>query len=41
MSNVIAFKSRVDNYFGGCPLCGGRYAYLNDGPDHWLTCDKH
>ncbi len=31
----------VDDYFGGCPHCGLNDGYLNVGPNHWFTCDKH
>jgi hypothetical protein len=43
--HVVAFpkkaRLRVDNYFGGCPECGGDDGYLNVNRDHWFVCDKH
>lgn len=43
MSNVIALptKPRVENYFGGCPECGGTNGFVNVGANHWFVCDEH
>ena len=45
MGDVIQFsrkpKIKVDNYFGGCPHCGGADEYLNIASDHWFVCDTH
>ncbi len=30
-----------DQYFGGCPHCGGQDGYLNLGRNHWFFCDRH
>lgn len=30
-----------DNYFGGCPECGGNDGYLNVGRNHWYICHEH
>jgi len=30
-----------DNYFGGCPECGGTHGYLNVNRNHWFVCDDH
>jgi hypothetical protein len=31
----------TDEYFGGCPECGGSDFYFNIQRDHYCTCDKH
>ena len=31
----------TDQYFGGCPHCGGSDGYLNIGAEHWFRCDTH
>ncbi len=43
MSDVVQFKQRVttDQYFGGCPHCGGNDGYMNVGSEHWFRCDEH
>jgi hypothetical protein len=30
-----------DNYFGGCPKCGGTDGYANVGRSHWFFCREH
>jgi hypothetical protein len=30
-----------DNYFGGCPECGGSDGCINIGPNHWYYCKEH
>jgi hypothetical protein len=30
-----------DNYFGGCPECGGTNGCRSIGPVHWYYCDDH
>ncbi len=32
---------RVDDPFGGCPICGGSDLYHNVGREHWVTCETH
>jgi len=32
---------KVDNYFGGCPHCGGNDGYANVGRSHWFFCKAH
>ena len=45
MSNVVESPSEpvvtTEYYFGGCPHCGNQDGFLNDGPDHWIVCDRH
>jgi len=31
----------TDNYFGGCPNCGGNDGYVNRGKEHWFFCREH
>jgi hypothetical protein len=31
----------VDDYFGGCPVCGKTDGCLNFGRDHWYVCHAH
>lgn len=31
----------TDQYFGGCPQCGGDNGYLNVGGNHWFVCNEH
>ncbi len=40
---VLRFPMEVatDQYFGGCPHCGGSDGFLNDGSQHWFFCDRH
>jgi hypothetical protein len=33
-------KITTDNYFGGCPRCGGNDGYYNIGKGHWFVCDR-
>jgi hypothetical protein len=30
-----------ENYFGGCPKCGGNDGFANVGRSHWSFCTKH
>ena len=30
-----------ENYFGGCPFCGGTDGFLNRGRHHWFLCAEH
>ena len=30
-----------ENYFGGCPQCGGNDGFANVGRSHWGFCTKH
>jgi hypothetical protein len=30
-----------DDYFGGCPRCGGSDGYVNIGKGHWFFCATH
>ena len=30
-----------DNYFGGCPKCGGADGCANVGKSHWFFCREH
>jgi hypothetical protein len=30
-----------NNYFGGCPECGGTHGCRSVGPEHWYYCDDH
>jgi hypothetical protein len=30
-----------NNYFGGCPECGGTHGYRSVGPERWYYCDDH
>ena len=30
-----------DDYFGGCPECGGSDGLLYSGRDNWFFCDSH
>lgn len=41
--SVIKFPPQIttDDYFGGCPDCGGSDGYFNSGRDHWFRCDEH
>jgi hypothetical protein len=43
MGTIIKFptKPRVDNYFGGCPICGGNDKFMNIGRAHWCVCNRH
>ena len=43
MGEVVQFPTKpfVENYFGGCPVCGGTDGFVNDGRDHWFTCQTH
>ena len=43
MGEVVHFPTKpfVENYFGGCPVCGGTDGFVNDGRDHWFTCQTH
>ena len=46
-SNVVPFPKTetdtvtTDQYFGGCPYCGGNDGYLNVERGHWFMCDRH
>jgi hypothetical protein len=31
----------TDEYFGGCPLCGGNDGFYNTGKVHWFACHAH
>ena len=31
----------TDEYFGGCPNCGGVDLILNVSSNHWGICDEH
>ena len=46
MGEVIDFPGTrspitTDEYFGGCPHCGGCDRYMNVERDHWCVCDGH
>ena len=41
MRNSDTQKKYFENYFGGCPECGGTNGYLNIGPDHSFICHDH
>ncbi len=46
MGTVVEFPGArasvtTDEYFGGCPICGGTSGCLNIGRDHWFVCDSH
>ncbi len=41
MSNVVSLHVETDEYFGGCPKCGKTSGFINDGREHWFTCDTH
>jgi hypothetical protein len=30
-----------ENYFGGCPKCGGTDGFTNVGRSHWCYCQDH
>jgi hypothetical protein len=31
----------TDDYFGGCPLCGGNDDVYHAGKGHWFVCHAH
>ncbi len=31
----------IEDYFGGCPICGRNDGYLNIHRDHWFNCRNH
>jgi len=46
MGTVVDFPGvranlTTDEYFGGCPHCGGCDQYMNVERDHWCVCHKH
>ncbi|MBZ5496654.1 MAG: hypothetical protein LAP85_09640 [Acidobacteriia bacterium] len=45
MGNLIQFpnidRSKIAEWEGGCPKCGGVDGLLNIGPDHFCVCHKH
>lgn len=43
MGEVITLPKRVttEEYFGGCPHCGGSSGFLNVGRVHWAVCGTH
>lgn len=41
MSNIVPLHVETDEYFGGCPECGKTNGFINNGPEHWFTCDRH
>lgn len=46
MAEIIPFVSAAgghqeEDYFGGCPVCGGNDGFLNSGPAEWFVCLKH
>ena len=42
MSNDgIMTLPRIDNCFGGCPICHKSDGFLSVGPGHWNVCHRH
>lgn len=32
---------QIEDYFGGCPLCGSNDGYVNLRSAHWFRCEEH
>ena len=41
ISNAETDTVTTDQYFGGCPHCGGNDGFLNVEREHWFMCDRH
>jgi len=45
MGEVIQLKPKQrrcpDQYFGGCPFCGGMDGIVDVGPVSWCVCRRH
>ena len=40
-NDSIVTLPRVDNCFGGCPICHKTDGFLSVGRDHWFVCHRH
>ena len=41
LADATAPKVTTEEYFGGCPHCGGYDYCRNIGRAHWMCCDTH
>ena len=41
MTDTSDIKKDFNDYFGGCPECGGTHGCYSIGRDHWYVCHDH
>jgi hypothetical protein len=39
--NVVSFRRRTVDGFGGCPVCSRVSGVMTVGHSHWLYCERH
>lgn len=39
--NVVSFRRRTIDGFGGCPVCAHVSGVMTVGRSHWLYCTRH
>jgi hypothetical protein len=39
--NQMTDTKVFNDYFGGCPECGGNHGCVSIGRDHWIVCHDH